>query len=241
MDMSEKLKTIAENEQKVYAAGMQKQYDEFWDAFQDYGKRTNYNRAFASGGWQNTVTFRPKYDIKPAECYMMFSGNWLNIDLVEYLDSLGVVFDTSNVYQYQYAFQGTYFTRLGVIDMQKATINHAMCEGCKYLHTIDKLIFSEKTVTHSQMFSNCTALKNITCEGVLADNLNLQWSTLLTKLSIESVFPCLSNTASGKTVTLSKTAVNNAFETGTGLADGSTSDEWNNLIATKSNWTIALV
>ena len=230
MSIAEKLQTVAENEQKVYAAGMQKQYDEFWDFYQDYGKRTNYNRAFASGGWQSTVTFRPKYDIKPTECYMMFTGNYLNIDLVEYLDSLGVAFDTSNVYQYQYAFQGTYFTRLGVIDMRKATINHAMCDGCKHLHTIDKLIFSEKTVTHSQMFGNCTALKNITCEGILADSLNLQWSTLLSGESIESVFFCLSDTASGKTLTLSEAAVNNAF----------TTEKWEVLKATKTNWEIIL-
>lgn len=63
----------------------------------------------------------------------------------------------------------------------------------------------------------------------------------LSKPSITSIINCLSTTTSGLTVTLSKTAVNNAFETSEGVADGSTSQEWLNLVATKTNWTISLV
>ena len=50
----------------------------------------------------------------------------------------------------------------------------------------------------------------------------------------------LSDTASGKTLTLSLTAVNNAFETSAGAKDGSTSAEWTALVDAKTNWTITL-
>ena len=68
MSIAEKLQIVAENEQKVYEAGKKTQYDEFWDAFQDYGNKTNYANAF--GGYWNEKTLRPKYDIVPTNMYM---------------------------------------------------------------------------------------------------------------------------------------------------------------------------
>ena len=63
MNIAEKLQAIAENEQKVYAAGessgyakgntegktegAKAEYDAFWDSFQAGGKRENYTRAFS--------------------------------------------------------------------------------------------------------------------------------------------------------------------------------------------------
>ena len=39
MSIADKLTTIAENEQKVFDAGKQAEYDEFWDSFQSKGTR----------------------------------------------------------------------------------------------------------------------------------------------------------------------------------------------------------
>lgn len=66
------------------------------------------------------------------------------------------------------------------------------------------------------------------------------WCHKLTKASFKSIIAGLADDVSGQTVELSKTAVNNAFETSEGAADGSSSAEWAALIATKPNWTIAL-
>jgi hypothetical protein len=65
---------------------------------------------------------------------------------------------------------------------------------------------------------------------VSVSGLNLQWSTKLSKASITSIINCLSSTTSGLSITLSKTAVDNAF----------TAEEWAALENTKHNWTIAL-
>ena len=97
-------------------------------------------------------------------------------------------------------------------------------------HTIRKLVVTEQT-TFESAFYYCQKLKNIVIEGVIANNIDLQWSTVLSKASIQSIVGALSTTASEKTLTLSKTAVNNAFTTA----------EWTTLANTRSNWTISLV
>ena len=46
---------------EVYEAGKKAEYDEFWDALQDYGNRTAYGNCFAR--WVSNC-FYPKYDIR---------------------------------------------------------------------------------------------------------------------------------------------------------------------------------
>ncbi len=46
--------------------GAKREYDKFWDSFQDYGNATNYSRAFQSPLW-NDINYNPKYDIVAAD------------------------------------------------------------------------------------------------------------------------------------------------------------------------------
>ena len=101
------------------------------------------------------------------------------------------------------------------------------------LVTIQSLVVNENNTFNSNMFSKATGLVNITFEGVIANNLTMGACTKLSKASIQSIFNCLSNDVSGKTLTLNTIAVNNTFSS-------STSEEWLNLVATKTNWTISL-
>lgn len=58
------LQTIAENEPKIYDAGRQSQYDEFWDAFQNNGEIiTDGSYAFSGSMWIDEV-YNPKYPIR---------------------------------------------------------------------------------------------------------------------------------------------------------------------------------
>lgn len=98
------------------------------------------------------------------------------------------------------------------------------------LETIPKIIVSENT-TYQTWFSYCPKLTNVTFEGIIGKSIDFSAAVKLAKASIENIVSCLSTTATGQTFTLSKTAVNNAF----------TTDEWNALIADKTNWTISLV
>jgi hypothetical protein len=84
-------------------------------------------------------------------------------------------------------------------------------------------------------------LENIRVRGRIVKSTNFQWSTKLSKDSIISIINALSTTTSGLSITLSKVAVNKAFETSEGANDGSTSAEWLNLIATRPNVSFNLV
>ena len=69
---------------------------------------------------------------------------------------------------------------------------------------------------------------------------NVQWATALPKSSITSIINALSDSTSGLSITLPFFAVNTAFDDGSLPLNGSDSEEWKALIATKPNWTINL-
>ena len=209
--------------------GKQAEYDEFWDLYQDSGKRTSYRYMFAGNGWNNE-TFKPKYNIISTNCQQMFTNSYI-ADLKACLESCGVTLDTSKATNLTQAFAYCYkLITLPKIDLSSANNSGSTFHSSSVLKTIEELVVSEKTM-FSTMFNNCTALENMIVTGTIAQNgFNVQWSTKLSKASIESIINALSSTTSGLTVTISKTAKETAF----------TDDEWDSLITTKSNWTISL-
>lgn len=241
MSIAEKLQIIAENEEKVFEAGKKSQYDEFWDNYQQNGNRIDYQNAFSGKGWTKE-TFKPKYDIRPNNAYMLFRWNQVEVDLVEWFDELGIIFDDSNIGKnVQYMYFCSKFTRIGTITLTGATNGTGdMLNSCEKLRTIDKILSAEATVYSNSNFLGCKALENITFEGIIGSNINFKDSSKLTKVSIESIVNALSTNTTNLTATLSLAAVKKAFETSSGANDGNTSVEWLNLKASKSNWTITL-
>lgn len=85
-------------------------------------------------------------------------------------------------------------------------------------------------------------LREIRFAGKLAGNWSFGRSPKkLSKDSIQNIMSCLSDDATGKTLTIPVAAVDSAFETSEGIVDGSTSAEWLALVEAHSNWTISLV
>lgn len=224
-----------------FEEGKQSEYDrlwnEFWDKAQADGTRTTYQLAFTH---LTPELLPPKYDIRPTNAQNIFASNrYIKDDLRKLMG--GKVLDFSNCTRVDYAFNWTGFTALGTLDFSKATIYWEVFGSSSILETIELLIMPTQQSNDIDWFNNCTSLKEITIQGDIANNINLKWSPL-DKKSIESVITHLSAAVSGKTLTLKKSAVNTAFETSSGAADGSNSDEWNKLIANKpSGWTISLV
>lgn len=235
---------------------VEKHYDEFWDIFQDYGNRTNYNSGFGLG-WTKK-NFKPKYDIKPTFAYQFNqSGSYEQllregqVVMKELEEEQGITFDFSKCPNLTQLNAGLLFSELNVIDMASATSTADLIFYCGYtsgstreqlaLRRIERLILYDINKFSSNSFGYAVGLEYVGFEGVLATSgLNLSYSTKLNKESHIKLINTLSSTTSGLSVTLSKTAVNKAFETSSGANDGSTSIEWLNLIATKSNWTISL-
>lgn len=226
--------------------GIQTEYDRFWDEFQKNGTRTTYLGAF--GSCWNKEIFKPKYKIKFGStangaygAFMYFGyGSSENTDFREiahFIDWSTLSGNVSTMFQ---------DARIDFIDIDFSnctlfvnTFSEGWSAGRK---TTISLKVSEKATSYSGAFGYCSALTDLTFKegSVIAASIDLRYSPL-TKASITSVINALSDTVAQKTLTLKLSAVNTAFETSTDAADGSTSEEFAALVATKTNWTITMI
>ncbi len=226
---------MADGIDAVFSAGAKSERDSFWDVFQENGNRTNYYSAFNSAYW-NHITFKPTHDLKPVgDARNMFStfGNTKDYPkMTKILSDAGVVLDTSLVTNARQMFYTCRVSDLPPLDFTSATDIYCLFYDSWRIETIE-ITLAPNTVTNALgMFSSCTSLINLTIHGVIdVADIDLHWSTKLTKASITSVINALSNDKNGLTITLSQVAKEAAF----------TAEEWAALIATKPNWTISLV
>jgi hypothetical protein len=225
MTRDEQFEVIAENVPKVYEtgerAGKKAEHDAFWDVFQNKGARADYSRAFQGYGW-TFANFYPKYDIRPAGSapYLFYAhGSEYNSaaskgSLKERLEECGVVLDTSKATSISDMFNyNKVFTEIPTIDVTGTTGSasaRVFANTYAELITIEKIITKED-VTYVSWFSSASKLANVAFEGVIGQDIDLHWSPL-SKESIQSVINHLSDTATGKTLTLSKAAVEKAFK-----------------------------
>ena len=275
--IAEKLVEVANNVQKVFAAGKQQGHDEgydsgydagleagkelggynegydegysksesdFWDVVQQNGSRTDYSWAFFAWGCEY---LRPKHKVIPQGlgvndiCYNMASLKKIEAAYFDFSQASGV--------NYSYSFCSCHVLEEieDVGFMPAAKYNYTFAWN-PMLKTIAKITADENTLfEHS--FDGCKSLENITFAGVIGQNVNFNYCTKLTQASIESIVNHLSDSATGKTLTLSKAAVDEEFAFF--FAVGNTSEEipgthpdnpyWWPLRNTKSNWEIAYV
>ena len=219
---------VAQLGEKRFDDGQQAAYDAFWDTFQQNGSRTHYRYGFSGYGWTEAL-FHPKYDIIPTgNATGMFYDAKIAGDLVELMD--GKTLDFSRVTAAGSMFaNATNITRLGLLDFSGVTAALGLFDFCWSLKTVDCLRFNNLSTSG---FISCTSLENIVLDGTISTSgVDVHWSTKLSRDSITGFVNALSDSTSGLTITLSLTAVNNAF----------TAEEWNALAATKPNWTISLV
>ena len=145
MNIADKLTTIAENEQKVFDAGKQAEYDRFWDDFQNKGGATGCAYMFYGTGAWNMDLYKPKYRFYATySAASMFQGaTWVTDTLVPF-----------------------YFT--------DGTFNNAsyLFYGCTKLVTVNKIV-SKQGITWTSAFGSCTKLANITFEPKTIKKSNL--------------------------------------------------------------------
>ena len=208
------LDTNAIRAEGVEAGKIDKQqelYNRIMDSIQDKGERTEYRYFFWA--YYPFDILPPKYDIE-------LKGATAGISAFAWNDRIKEIAVT--------------------ITLRDGDVASSLFNGSRNLHTVKKLVVQEGT-KYPATFQFCDSLANLPIEGTIGqDGLNLSWSPL-SKASLASVINALSATTTGLTVTLRLAAVNTAFETSTGAADGSTSEEWLALAATKPNWTINLI
>ena len=223
MSIADKLTTIAENEQKVFEAGRQAEYDEFWETFQNKGAKTNYNDAFK--GWYSAC-FKPKYFVVTSAQNMFQNASMIGNEYIKRLDF-------SQCVNFIQAFYSCSVEELGIIDASNTVKGYGFTSifaSATKLSKIEKFIFpKDSNVAYNTPFLNCNRLTDITIGGTIHKTISFS-SSPLSKESIESIINALSSSASSQTLTLKQTAKETAF----------TDEEWATLIATKPNWTISL-
>lgn len=229
MSIAEKFEVIAD---EVYAKGKENKHNEFWEAIVDGGNKTYYRQAFQGSRW-NEELFTPKSIIQPTEVHSMFYGCAIvdGYKISDYVN-FSKVKDVSSI------FSNSTIQRIGVLDFSSSLSLYRAFWGCNYLVSIEKIKVNNGNCNKAETFDGCSALVEISFDGVLGRNLSFKDSPLLNKPSIENIFEHLSTNVSGQTLTLKKTAVNNAFSID--VDDETTyTDEWNTLINRVSNWTIS--
>ena len=210
MSIAEKLKTIADNQSKVYDAGKKAEYDEFWDNYQDNGNRMNYSNGFAGygKGW-NVNNFYPKYDMKPDKCGNMFYA-WedmekQSLNLTQRLKDCNVTLDTSASTQFSSMFAYSKITHIPTVDLTSASGKITqLFYSCPYLVEIEKLKIHENIGIDS-WFNNDTRIEKLEIEGKIGqDGFNVRWCKNLSRESILSILKALSlGITETKTITFS--------------------------------------
>jgi hypothetical protein len=217
--------------------GVQSEYDRFWDAFQDFGNRTDYTYAFRR---INADYIRPKYKVQnlTMKAETMFQYSTVKEIEAAYFDMTRI--DKLSGTAYGMFNACPYLEKIEDINIP-ATDYTGTWANCPELHTI-AIVRCTNGKAFSSAFSKCGKLKNVEFTGSMNTNgLDLSPCVNLSKASIESVFGILASSSSSRSVKLSEAAVKKAFETSIGANDGVDSAEWAALVATKpSNWTITL-
>jgi hypothetical protein len=150
------------------------------------------------------------------------------------LERQGVTLDTSQSTQLNSLFQESWVQIAPTISTISCTTPNNLFAHCQSLRIVELVILREDGgQTLSNAFLNCNLLEEIRFAGKIATNVSFAQSVYLSKASIQSIYAALivSGDASQYTITLSKAAVNKAFETSEGANDGSTSTEWQNLVS----------
>jgi hypothetical protein len=156
---------------------------------------------------------------------------------------------TDDTYKPIYAIKGTSLMRtfylsqitntIVSIDATEATSGLNLTFAQSKIKKIRNLIVNEDT-TYTNAFQGCSDLEELNITGVIGkDGFDVHYSTKLNKPSITGIINILSTNISAHTITLSKTAVNNAF--GIDIDDESTypqGSEYYELRHSKDNWNI---
>ena len=177
------LDDMPEGINEVYEVGKEKEWSDFWDSYQDYGKRRYYKNAFSGNCW-NERTFLPKYDIIDTSGQNTFQESLIYVDLREHLNNLGVKLDTSGVKYMTYYFYSSQFTALPEISTVSSASVNCCFQNTTFLKSIDKLILKEDgSQSLTNTFTSASRLENIIIEGVIGKDISFSYSPL----SVESM------------------------------------------------------
>jgi hypothetical protein len=220
----------------VYNKGKEDYYDSFWDSMQGEGRRSNYTGAFEGIGWTET-TLKPKYNMRKIQyANRMFRMCRVEKSFHDFFWHQNIEISFEQCIQMDSCFASSFWTEIDDLDTSSCDNLEAIFSGCTKLTRIGLYLKNDGSQNLHNAFVKCSALKyvNIYYGKIGYDGVNFQYAQGLTAQSIRNIIDALSTGVSGATITLSKTAVNNAF------INVGKEQEWLNLINSKPNWNIVL-
>lgn len=220
--LADKMRSLLNSEEKINPQTFEdklseiyeKQRGDFWDCFQNFGKRKDYSYAFKNGdygfaenvGWCKE-NWKPKYDITPTSAKEMFRNFLMRGDIAEYLKNLGITLDFSQCTNFEMAFYNSFINgTLPTVDMTSATTTTNAFRGCN-AQKVEKIIFAEDKTYSSDMFSGNCKIQTVVFEGVLSSSINVSGTQFNhdTLISLINVLKDYSKTTTTKTLTLGDT------------------------------------
>ena len=212
---------------------------------------------YAFAFW-NTEHFTPKYKIAPTESAKNIFHTFRGIKRLEskYIDLSQVPRGANEGVSMAYTFYDCReLEEIEDIGLSPSFSYHGAFANDVNLKKIAKITVDSNTRLGAA-FNYCHALEEVIFDGNIGDSVDLHWSKKLTKASIQSVINHLMlspSIADGKTLTLSKAAVDSAIEGHIWSEEhqspifvtgrGSETETWEQLIAPAKDagWTITLV
>lgn len=253
MTIENKLKAIAQNQQKVYDAGYNKGKVEgtetayqdglsdgieqgkreenrhMWELIQNYGDKTTKTANFCSSCW-NDETFKPIYTVYAHNT--TFTDGLDNnasrhceiTDLRK--ETINVDIDWSLNGNFNYILRRTPVKYVGVIDMTNASSGWCLFSGAN-VEEVERLILPITPIAFKDKGFRLNTLREIRFEGVFAGDASFDHCPLSYE-SIMSLFNCLQNlTGTGTTYVLTLGTANLAKIT-----------DMEKAIATEKGWTV---
>lgn len=212
----QKLVTIAENQKKVYDAGAE-----------------NVEKILTNGGERNYYYnfFRQcDFEYPPFLPSNIVNARAMFYDCANLKEIKGLDLSKATSLHDMFANTSSLEKVLNSPTPMATNIQYMfMASGVKEINPLN--VSSVGTAPNNSLnaFSNCKNLITVVMEGTIPFSMDIHWSPL-SKASILSIINALSDTASGQTLTLSKSAKEATFS----------DTEWAELIATKPNWSVSL-
>lgn len=237
MSIAEKFEVIAD---AVYDKGIANRDEFIWNAFTDSGSRVNYHNAFQYSNWSGYKFIKP---VKPTGYISQMFYSCQNMtSLPENLDFSEIATASSNADTYTYRRSVfAYCNKLEVIpDLNMRAIGgiEQWFQYSRVLHTIE-LIRVHRNTIYDGAFISCNSLTEIRFDGEIGQNISFADSPKLSVASIVNIIEHLSDSQSA-TLTLKTAAKENMSFPYTSPQTNVTYNSWDELVATKSAWTISL-
>lgn len=204
--------------------GLNDYYDEFWDAFQNKGKKRSYLSTFIQ--WDDRI-FKPKYDLIITTSYETFK--MYNGDPYVRLEEMGRKLDTSGCANLSGFFNNCYYLTKAALDLTKATnvtglfYADSRMKECALYNIPNTLAF------HVLSFGSCTSLESLTLTGVIGKS-GLKVDSC--PLNVESLLNIID-------ILEDKTGSTGTFTVTLGTDNQAKLTEEQIAVATEKGWTVA--